>query len=72
MQEEDRVAAALEGRLDPGELTDEEHAVWEEAFIKLMGEPGPEGEAFFARHRKLGLGVGVDEEGKLVYAKPED
>ncbi|MBP0484051.1 hypothetical protein [Sagittula salina] len=72
MQEEDRVAAALAGRLSPGELTDEEDAAWEEAFVKLMGEPGPDEEAFFARHRKLGLGVGLDEAGNLVYAKPEE
>ncbi|MFW8634423.1 hypothetical protein [Cribrihabitans pelagius] len=71
MQKEDRLTDALEGRLDPCELTDEEHAAWVKAFNNLMGEPGPEEEAFFARRRKLGLGVGLDDEGRLIHARPK-
>lgn len=32
----------------------------------LMGKPGPNEEAFFARRRALGLGRGLDEKGKLL------
>lgn len=66
-----RVIAALEGRLSPDELTEEESVAWDEAFIELMGEPGPKEEAFFARRRQLGLGVGLDENGGLVWASDE-
>ncbi len=34
-----------------------------------MGQPGSEEEAFFERRRRLGTGVGLDEDGNLVYAK---
>ena len=35
-------------------------------FTKLMGEPGPNEELFFARRRALGLGVGLDENGQML------
>lgn len=65
-----RVTAALEGRLDPGELTEEEGAAWTEAFIEKMGEPSEKEKAFFEQRRKLGVGVGLDASGRLVYAEP--
>ena len=34
-----------------------------------MGQPGPDEEAFLERLRRLGLGVGLDEDGNLVYDK---
>lgn len=49
-----RITAALEGRLDPGELTEEESIAWTEAFIKKMGEPSVEEKAFFAELSRLG------------------
>lgn len=61
-----------EGRLDSGELSDEQHAAWGKVFTKLMGEPGPEEEAFFAGRRNLGLGVRRDDKGELIYARPKD
>lgn len=64
-----RVADALEGRLDPAELTEEEDAAWEVAFIEAMGRPSKKELAFFERRRKLGIGVGLDEEGRLVDGK---
>lgn len=63
-----RAAAAPEGKLGTSDLTEEEHAAWIEAFSEKMGEPGKNEEAFFARRRRLGLGVGLDENGNLVYA----
>lgn len=61
-----RIASALAGELPTRELTGEEKDVWLDAFVDTMGEPGPDEEAFYARRRKLGLGVGLDEDGNFV------
>ncbi|MDF3417348.1 hypothetical protein HKX23_03190 [Sulfitobacter sp. KE29] len=58
-----RVTAALEGRLDPAELSEAVDAAWEAAFTTKMSQP----RAFFACRRRLGLGVGVEENDNLVY-----
>ncbi|MFG6660875.1 hypothetical protein [Sulfitobacter sp. 915] len=42
---------------------------WIDWFFKKMDQAGPDEEAFFERRRRLGLGVGLDEDGNLVYAK---
>ena len=42
---------------------------WFDWFSKQMDQAGPDGDAFFERRRRLGLGVGVDDDGNLVYAK---
>ncbi|MGX9848060.1 hypothetical protein ACR034_11220 [Limimaricola litoreus] len=60
-------STAFGAKPEPSELTDEESAIWEAEFTRLMGEPGPEEEAFFARRRKLGLGMSFDEIGDLVW-----
>ncbi|MEO9629771.1 MAG: hypothetical protein ABJG14_04965 [Sulfitobacter sp.] len=65
-----RVTAALEGRLDPAELNEAEDAAWEAAFITKMGQPSNKERAFFARLRRLGLGVGAEENDNLVYESP--
>ncbi|WP_417260622.1 TA system antitoxin ParD family protein [Celeribacter sp.] len=65
-----RITAALDGRLDPSELTEEEDAVWTEVFIEKMGEPSDEEKTLFAERRRLGIGVGLDASGNLIYAKP--
>ena len=46
---------------------DESDPKWTEWFIEKMGQPGPDEEGFFERRRRLGIGVGLDEDGKLVY-----
>ena len=51
MIDEKKIAAALSGKLQTGELTQEEKAVWLDRFTDLMGEPGPEEEAFFEKLR---------------------
>lgn len=61
-----RIAAALQASLAPEDLTEEEHAVWLTAFGEAMAEPGETSEAFFAKRRQLGLGVGLDESGEIV------
>ncbi|WP_050605646.1 exonuclease domain-containing protein [Ruegeria sp. 6PALISEP08] len=40
-----------------------------EKFMEKMAKPGTEEESFFARRRALGLGVGVDAEGKPAGSK---
>ena len=42
---------------------------WLEDFTKKMGKASEEEEAFWHRRRQLGLGVGLDEVGKLIYGK---
>jgi len=66
-----RIAAVLAGEMQTRELTPEEKSVWLDRFTDLMGEPGPEEEAFFANRRRRGLGVGLDEKGNLVHAAPD-
>ena len=38
-------------------------------FADAMSKPGPEEQAFFARRRELGLGVGLSEDGDLIYGR---
>ena len=48
---------------------DESDPEWMEWFSKKMNEASLEEEAFWERRRRLGLGVGLDENGNLVSAK---
>ena len=66
-----KISAVLAGEMQTRELTPEEKSVWLDRFTDLMGEPGPEEEAFFADRRRRGLGVGLDEKGNLVHAEPD-
>ncbi|GJL87209.1 MAG: hypothetical protein DHS20C03_09180 [Minwuia thermotolerans] len=61
-----RISAALEASLAPEELTPEEHEVWLNAFGDQMAEPSEQSKEFFARRRKLGLGVGLSETGEII------
>ncbi|SNT20047.1 ParD-like antitoxin of type II toxin-antitoxin system [Sphingomonas laterariae] len=61
-----RITAALAGQTDTSRLTEEEKDVWLDGFVERMARPGPDEEAFHARRRQLGLGVGLDEAGNLV------
>jgi uncharacterized membrane protein YdbT with pleckstrin-like domain len=54
---------------DPKHPKQDNDDPWLEEFSRKMDEPSAEEEAFFARRRALGLGVGLDENGKLVYAE---
>lgn len=62
------IAAALEGELDTTQLSGAEADIWLDAFTEQMGQPSESEEAFFARRRDLGRGVGVDADCNLVYA----
>ncbi|WP_170335094.1 hypothetical protein [Ruegeria arenilitoris] len=62
----ERVKAALEAKLSPDELTTEEQEVWLDEFMERTATLTPEAKAFFEDRRRLGLGVGLDENGILV------
>lgn len=62
----DDIMAALVGDIETTNLTDEEKDVWLDGFVEKMGRPGSDEDAFFARRRQLGLGVGIDAAGNLV------
>lgn len=64
-----RVTAALEGKLDPTKLEAGEEAAWLDAFTDKMEQPSEADEAFFTQRQSLGLGVGLDADGILFYAK---
>lgn len=64
-----RITAALAGDIETADLSDEEKDVWLDSFVEKMAQPGSEEDAFFARRRQLGLGVGLDEAGNLVREK---
>jgi len=64
-----RITAALAGDIETTDLTDEEKDVWLDGFVEKMGRPGSDEDAFFARRRQLGLGVGLDAAGNLVRQK---
>lgn len=66
-----RITAALEGRLDTTELSEEEEVAWLDAFTEAMEHPSDAEEAFFARRRALGRGIGLDAGGNLVYAEED-
>ena len=42
---------------------------WIEWFSEKMDQAGPDEDAFWERRRRLGLGVGLDDDWNLVYAK---
>lgn len=64
-----RITAALAGDIETTGLTDEEKDVWLDSFVEKMAQPGPDENAFFARRRELGLGVGLNEAGNLLREK---
>lgn len=66
-----RILAALLGEIGTAELTGEEKYVWLDSFIERMGQPGSDEEAWFARWRQLGLGIGLDSAGNQVREKTE-
>lgn len=61
-----RINAALAGEIETAALTAEEKDVWLDSFVEKIGKPSAGEDAFFARRRQLGLGVGLDPSGHLV------
>jgi len=66
-----RIEDALEARLSPDELTGDEQDVWFAEFGDATAKPS-DGEAdFFAERRRLGHGVGMNDQGDLVRQPPK-
>lgn len=63
-----KVDQALAGQLSVDALDGAEQEDFFERFAALTRKPSEREKAFFAERRRLGLGVGMDEEGNLVYA----
>lgn len=65
-----RLTAALEGRLDTVvELSPAEEAAWLDEFADMMAEPSEAERAFYGDRQTRGLGVGLDEVGRIVHAR---
>lgn len=67
----ERIAMALRAELSPDELTGPEQEIWAKEVTKKMAEPSKEAIEFFKERRRLGIGVGLDENGNIVHQKPE-
>lgn len=65
------IKEVLAGLANPDELSAEEQEVFFEEFSDSMWEVTSEQDAFFAKRRKLGLGVGLDENDNLIYQRPK-
>lgn len=48
--------------------SDKETDAWLDAFVEKMGKPGPDEKVHFKERRQNGVGVGLDDAGKLVRA----
>ncbi|MDD9727270.1 hypothetical protein PVV74_17560 [Roseovarius sp. SK2] len=66
--EHNKISRALAGDLETGTLTAEEKAVWSEAFLEKMSNPGFEEKTFFADLRTSGAAAGLDAAGRIVRA----
>jgi hypothetical protein len=62
-----KVDQALEGQLSVDALDDAEQEEFFEGFAALTRKPSEREKAFFAARERLGLGVGLDDDGNLVY-----
>jgi len=67
-----RIQSVLEADASPDTLSAEEQEVWFARFGEQMTEPSAKEEAFFARRRQLGQGVGLTESGALIYEDAAD
>ena len=65
------MTAALEGRLSPDGLSAEEQDDWFDQFADAMTDPSKGEQDLYAKRRRLGQGVGMDENGDLVHQKPD-
>lgn len=66
-----RVAATLRDELSPDDLTGPEQEFRIREINKKMALPSRREFEFFNEGRRLGNGVGLDENGEIVHEKPE-
>ncbi|MDV7142997.1 hypothetical protein R3X27_09890 [Tropicimonas sp. TH_r6] len=57
-----RIADALKGKVDTTQMSEDECALWLDAFTEKMARPTEIEEAFYTRRRQLGQGVGDPDE----------
>lgn len=57
----------LSGLTNPDDLSVQEQEVFFEEFADSMSNTTPEQKTFFAKRRKEGLGVGLDENDRLIF-----
>jgi hypothetical protein len=69
---ESKVDLALKAVISPDALTEAEQEEFFDRFADQLKKPDAKVDAFWAERRRLGLGVGMDEAGNLVYQTPED
>lgn len=63
----DKVRQAFEARLPLSVLTGDEQEAYFDLLEASQDESTPEEEAFFADRRLRGVGVGMDDEGNIVF-----
>lgn len=63
-----KVEAVLSAQAPTNTLNLVEYEVWSDMFDDLLTSTTPQAESFFAERKRLGLGSGLDENGKLVHA----
>jgi len=67
-----RIEQALRGLLSAGELSDDEQEEYFDRLTDKMGQVSADEAAFWSERDRKGLGVGVDEEGRLIYGSKHD
>lgn len=65
------VDLALNGQLAPSALTESEQELYLDRFEESLLKQSELEDHFFALRRRRGVGVGLDDEGRLVYQSPE-
>lgn len=61
-----RIDAALGGALSPEDLTPAEHVVWLESLSDALAQPSDGERTHFEERKRLGLGVGLSDDGRIV------
>lgn len=62
------ISTALAGALSPDELSTEEQVVWFARFAEDVTYPADQEDVFFVERHQLGRGVGLNDQGELVYS----
>jgi len=66
-----KIEQALRGLVSPDDLSDAEQEQYFDKLGASYWDASPVEEAFFAEMRRRGEGVGIDEEGKIIYGAAE-
>jgi len=66
-----KIQAVLNGTLNPDHLNRDEQEVYLDDFIEEMKLPQEGMSQHLSKHSEAGLGVGLDDDDKLIYAKKD-